>query len=276
MQDNRAGEGGRGWATLRLPHGDYWGSMLAMPKAPSLILLTTWNLWKHRNGCVFDGLQPSMYYLLQLIMGGALAFWQPSGVSSLFFPSSVWLGGVSLVAAPPSVPKWCSAQLPVPASRRPWCWFLWSLSAPGPDPTSPQHVVCVCLFLLRLGLRHHNLVSRIWNFTLELIREPFSITVRYSRQSPRLRAPIGLGHRILPLRRWVSPIAPLLPICTRICLPSPTPPTAASNVTKDNCQIPAHQGRTKSISRHGEPAMSGVFASQAKEINVIKVMLGFW
>lgn len=47
------------------------------------------------------------------------------------------------------------------------------------------------------------------------------------------------------------------------------------DTTGPTCQIPTRQGRTRSISRCGEPTMSGDFASLVMEIIAIKEMLGF-
>jgi hypothetical protein len=69
-----------GWvrSTAELPSGDTnfytrWETSCDRSPSParkglaSLIILTAWCLWKHRNACIFDGEQPSIYWLCDII-----------------------------------------------------------------------------------------------------------------------------------------------------------------------------------------------------------------
>ena len=48
----------------------------------SLIILVTWEIWKHRNACVFEGARPSVQLLLQT-MSSECALWCMAGASKL-------------------------------------------------------------------------------------------------------------------------------------------------------------------------------------------------
>ena len=48
----------------------------------SLIILVTWEIWKHRNACVFEGARPSVQLLLQTV-SSECALWCMAGASKL-------------------------------------------------------------------------------------------------------------------------------------------------------------------------------------------------
>jgi hypothetical protein len=48
----------------------------------SLIILGAWILWKHRNGCVFDGSAPSIQTVVQEVKN-EVVLWQVAGAKGL-------------------------------------------------------------------------------------------------------------------------------------------------------------------------------------------------
>jgi hypothetical protein len=48
----------------------------------SLVILVAWSLWNHRNGCVFDGRQPSLNELLSAIKE-EMYMWELTGARGL-------------------------------------------------------------------------------------------------------------------------------------------------------------------------------------------------
>ena len=70
------------------PFADWWidtctSSPTALRKGLcSIIALTAWAIWKHRNGCVFDQRQPSIATLLQSIQEDA-RLWASAGANGL-------------------------------------------------------------------------------------------------------------------------------------------------------------------------------------------------
>jgi hypothetical protein len=48
----------------------------------TLIILVTWEIWKHRNACVFEGAQPSVQWLLQTVSSERV-LWCLAGASKL-------------------------------------------------------------------------------------------------------------------------------------------------------------------------------------------------
>jgi hypothetical protein len=48
----------------------------------SLIILVAWELWKHRNDCVFEGERPSVEVVLQKIANES-SLWCMAGASAL-------------------------------------------------------------------------------------------------------------------------------------------------------------------------------------------------
>jgi hypothetical protein len=48
-----------------------------------------WEVWKHRNSCVFEGAQPNIQVLLQIV-GNGCTLWCMAGATKL---KELWLGG---------------------------------------------------------------------------------------------------------------------------------------------------------------------------------------
>ena len=70
------------------PFADWWidtctsSPMVLRKGLSSIIALTAWAIWKHRNGCVFDQRQPSVTSLLQSIREDA-RLWASAGANGL-------------------------------------------------------------------------------------------------------------------------------------------------------------------------------------------------
>jgi hypothetical protein len=58
----------------------------------SMVTLGAWVLWKHRNGCVFSGLQPSVEGAFCMARDEAL-LWTVAGAKSLSMLQSVAVAG---------------------------------------------------------------------------------------------------------------------------------------------------------------------------------------
>jgi hypothetical protein len=58
----------------------------------SMVLLGAWVLWKHRNGCAFSGLQPSVEGALRMARDEAL-LWTVAGAKGLSMLQSVAVAG---------------------------------------------------------------------------------------------------------------------------------------------------------------------------------------
>ena len=70
----------------------WWRSMIrGVPKETRkglnfLIILVAWEIWKHRNSCVFEGMQPNLQALLQTVVVES-TIWCWVGASKLQAPS---------------------------------------------------------------------------------------------------------------------------------------------------------------------------------------------
>jgi len=66
----------------------WWGKLIrAAPKdlrkgLNSLVILVAWEIWKHRNSCVFEGSLPNIQVLLQAITNES-TLWCLAGASKL-------------------------------------------------------------------------------------------------------------------------------------------------------------------------------------------------
>uniref|UniRef100_A0A0A8ZV08 Uncharacterized protein n=1 Tax=Arundo donax TaxID=35708 RepID=A0A0A8ZV08_ARUDO len=58
----------------------------------SAVILGDWSLWRHRNDCVFNGVQPSVATVLQLAREEARV-WCMDGAKGLSLVSATGLGG---------------------------------------------------------------------------------------------------------------------------------------------------------------------------------------
>jgi hypothetical protein len=79
-------------AAAELSFDDWWESVEARVSGEerkginSLIILGAWCIWKHRNRCVFDGINPSAAAILNLARDEA-HMWSLAGAKGLAFLS---------------------------------------------------------------------------------------------------------------------------------------------------------------------------------------------